>query len=53
MTKYEVWCKSLYTQDKFVEEYDSLEDAEYKVVTLENQFSLDPYETFIIKEVIE
>lgn len=53
MTKYEVWCQSLYTQDKFVEEYDTLEDAEYKVDTLENQFSLDPYEVFTIKEVEE
>lgn len=51
MTKYEVWCHSLYTQHKFVEEYDTLEDAEYKVSTLESQFSLDPYEVFIIKEV--
>jgi len=51
VTKYEVWCHSLYTQHKFVEEYDTLEYSEYKVSTLERSFSLDPYEVFTIKRV--
>lgn len=51
MSKVELWCESLYTQDKLVDTFDTRDAAEHYADYLIRIRQVDPYECFTVREV--
>lgn len=51
MSQVELWCESLYKQDKLVDTFNSREEAEDYADYLVRIRRVDPYECFTIREV--